>query len=117
MKVVILGVLVLTLVFVSYVAVIPLFATPQPNPILDANDAAIQKFRNHAASLATVTPAEPGSLAVYRKIDAMTDCRELQATFEKNVYDAEGRGTDTFLGKVTLSYATHAFDRMKELDC
>ena len=69
--------------------------------------------------VATPSPAkvEPGSLAVYRTIDAMTDCRELQATFEKNVYDAEGRGTDTFLGKVTLSYATHAFDRMKELGC
>ena len=116
---IILGVLVLTVVFVSYLAISPLFETHQSNPILDANAAAIAEFRNHAASIVTVspTPVNRGSLSVYRSIDAITDCRQLKATFEKNVYDSAGREFGTFLQEVTLSYAKRAYDRMEQLGC
>ena len=110
----ILGGLLLALVF-GYLAVGLDRSPPQPNLIRDAN-AAIDESRNHFRVLPTVSPNQ-GSHSVYRRIDTMTDCQELKATFEKNVYDSAGRQFGTFLQEVTLSYAKRAYDRMEKLGC
>lgn len=59
----------------------------------------------------------PGSPAVYDRIEAMTDCRELQGEFDTAMESVESRRPGDDLRDVSLAYAEAADQRMKSLDC
>ena len=61
--------------------------------------------------------AKPGNAAVYEEIAAMTDCVELQATFDRNMDDVERRDPGDPLRDVVFGYANAANDRMRDLGC
>ena len=62
-------------------------------------------------------PRDAGSQDVYLRISGMTSCPELQATFDRNMDDAERRKPSDPLREITLSYARAADTRMKALGC
>lgn len=59
----------------------------------------------------------PGDPAVYERIAAMTDCAELQETFDRNYDDAERREPGTTLRQIVMSYGDAADRRMREIGC
>ncbi len=60
---------------------------------------------------------QPGSPAVYERIESLTDCVELQAEFDTAAAnnDRAAAGSEEF--DVTLSYMEAADDRLAEVGC
>lgn len=58
-----------------------------------------------------------GNTAVYDRIDAMTDCTELQEQFDIAMDNADAREPGDPHRDLSLSYARAADNRMSELGC
>lgn len=58
-----------------------------------------------------------GSVAVYDRIAALTDCEELQAEFNQAAENNDLAEPGTTGHKVSLGYMTAAEDRRQELGC
>ena len=54
---------------------------------------------------------------VYNRIDAMTDCRELQEAFDTSMTLAVLREPQTHYGKFSTDYVQYIRDRMSEIGC
>jgi hypothetical protein len=54
---------------------------------------------------------------VYNRIDAMTDCRELQEAFDTSMTLAVLREPPDPLWKISTDYAQYIRDRMSEIGC
>ena len=54
---------------------------------------------------------------VYNRIDAMTDCRELQEAFDASMTLAELREPSDSLRSMLTNYAQYIRDRMSEIGC
>ena len=54
---------------------------------------------------------------VYHRIDAMTDCRELQEAFDASMTLAELREPSDSLRSMLTNYAQYIRDRMSEIGC
>jgi len=54
---------------------------------------------------------------VYNRIDAMTDCRELQEAFDTSMKLAVLRDPPDPLWKISTDYAQYIRDRMSEIGC
>lgn len=67
----------------------------------------------------TTTTAEtrPGNPDVYARIEAMTDCGDLQEQFDIAMDSADRRDSGDPLRTASLAYAKAADDRMQKLDC
>jgi hypothetical protein len=61
--------------------------------------------------------APPGLPAVYEQIKAMTDCKELQETFDRNMDDVSRRAQGDSLRTISRSYAGVANERMRDIGC
>ena len=59
----------------------------------------------------------PGKAEVYNRIEASTDCAELQVTFDRRIEDALRREPNTYLRAVVTGYAEAADARMREIGC
>lgn len=64
------------------------------------------------------SPSErPGNAAVYERIEAMTDCAELQAEFDTAMENVERHPAGASEREAPLAYATATEDRRSELGC
>jgi hypothetical protein len=59
----------------------------------------------------------PGSPQVYAKINSLTDCRELQAEFDRAYSRMEGYSAGSDMWQVLWSYGKTADARMKAVGC
>lgn len=61
--------------------------------------------------------ARPGSVAVYQRIEALTDCTAIQAEFDQAYADHEAAPAGAPGREWTVGYMDAANDRMKALGC
>lgn len=59
----------------------------------------------------------PGSPDVYARIEAMTDCGELQAEFDTAMDNVERYEAGSSQREVPMAYAEAAQERIEDLDC
>lgn len=77
-----------------------------------------EEVATEAASPAAASPAaQPGSPAVYRKIERSTNCADLQATFTRAADNNERYDPRHPLFDVTLGYMDAADARMRAVGC
>lgn len=58
-----------------------------------------------------------GDPEVYRRIESLSNCAELQQEFDTAMDNAEAREPGDDLRAVSIDYAEAADDRMKEIGC
>jgi len=68
------------------------------------------------AACAAPTPL-PGSPQVYANINSLTDCRELQETFDRAYDRMEGYSAGSDMWRVLWSYGKAADARMQAIGC
>lgn len=63
--------------------------------------------------------AKPGDPAVYREIAAMTDCAQVQASFDRAYanWQREHAASNLTLAEITLAYAKASEARLQALGC
>lgn len=65
----------------------------------------------------SITNTGPGNPEVYRRIDALTDCTELQREFDTAAANNDRYDAGTFGHETTLAYMEAANRRMEEVGC